>query len=162
MLHGPAHVDSLNKRDVVALRGHHLLCLLAYRGAGYTPEFVENFTRIAESLSHGCEVRIVEGIDDVCAPLCRGSGRSLSHDCNAASVRLRDALALEALNKVFGFSPPWAIGSLVVLTPGFIREARKAFASGAIRPACAGCEWHAFCSEVAALGFRDAKLFPEL
>jgi len=52
----------------IRLRGHHLLCLLGYRGMGYSPQFCDNMTDIYEQLREkpGTEIDIVLGPDDIC------------------------------------------------------------------------------------------------
>lgn len=52
----------------ISLRGHHLLCLLGYRGMGYSADFCVNMTNIYETLRQKpeTEVEIVIGPDDVC------------------------------------------------------------------------------------------------
>ncbi|MER2520345.1 MAG: DUF1284 domain-containing protein [Bdellovibrionales bacterium] len=153
-------VDS-DRSSTVALRGHHLLCLLPYCGKGYSQEFVANFTRIAEAITGGAKVVLVEGPDDVCAALGSPSGKcSANLDCKVEDVSLCDALALKAVNKQFKFSPPLVPGSMMELTSSFVDFARKHFANGTIREACAGCGWHNICSNIAEEGFRNAKLFP--
>ena len=37
----------------VRLRGHHFLCILTYRGHGYTPSFVANMTEIVADIAGG-------------------------------------------------------------------------------------------------------------
>ncbi|GIQ67207.1 DUF1284 domain-containing protein [Xylanibacillus composti] len=53
----------------VRLRGHHLLCLLGFRGMGYSEEFARNMSGVYEKLRQSPEtvIRIVEGADDLCA-----------------------------------------------------------------------------------------------
>ena len=51
------------------LRGHHFLCLLTYKGLGYTPAFVENMTAIATRINAGAKVILHPGPDDICAAL---------------------------------------------------------------------------------------------
>ncbi|WP_138753862.1 DUF1284 domain-containing protein [Paenibacillus sinopodophylli] len=52
----------------IRLRGHHLLCLLGYRGMGYSDDFCTNMTFIYETLrtKPQTEVEIIIGPDDVC------------------------------------------------------------------------------------------------
>lgn len=52
----------------IRLRGHHLLCLLGYRGMGYSDDFCVNMTAIYEKLRSEPEtdVEIIIGPDDVC------------------------------------------------------------------------------------------------
>lgn len=50
------------------LRGHHLLCVLGYRGRGYSKEFCENMTFIYETLRVKPDtlIEIIKGSDDIC------------------------------------------------------------------------------------------------
>lgn len=52
----------------IRLRGHHLLCLLGYRGMGYSADFCVNMTAIYETLrtKPETEIEIITGPDDVC------------------------------------------------------------------------------------------------
>ena len=53
----------------IHLRPHHLLCLLTYVGKGYGDAFIRNYDRIAQRLSMGEAIMVVDGPDDICAPL---------------------------------------------------------------------------------------------
>ena len=50
------------------LRGHHLFCLLGYKGMGYSQEYVENMTKLHQSLRDEPEtwVQLIEGPDQLC------------------------------------------------------------------------------------------------
>ncbi|MGO4545232.1 DUF1284 domain-containing protein [Paenibacillus sp. 2TAB23] len=52
----------------IRLRGHHLLCLLGYRGMGYSDDFCTNMTAIYERLRTQPHtlVELITGPDDVC------------------------------------------------------------------------------------------------
>jgi hypothetical protein len=52
----------------IRLRGHHLLCLLGFRGMGYSDDFCSNMKIIYETLRTEPEtiVEIIEGPDDIC------------------------------------------------------------------------------------------------
>jgi hypothetical protein len=83
---------------IVRLRGHHILCLLGFRGLGYSPEFVENMTRVhARVFSHGAVVEIALGQDDICA-LCprrdESRCRDGQSDINAKDSKVFDLLML--------------------------------------------------------------------
>ena len=135
----------------VRLRGHHLLCLMTYVGRGYTPAFTTNYDAIVARLDAGEPARLVEGPDDVCAPMLGGG-----HHCLNASVTERDAQARAALAGLFGggFAP----GDLIDLSAPRVAAMRAAFASGASRAACAGCQWTRLCDDIAAGGFRRVRL----
>ena len=70
----------------VALRAHHLLCMLTYVGKGYSAEFAHNFDGLASRLAAGEEVLLVEGPDAICAPLCESEG-ACAH-CHGTGVRV--------------------------------------------------------------------------
>src|SRR4051794_14584578 len=53
----------------VRLRPHHLLCLLTYVGEGYSPDFVDNLDYVSRKLLQGEDVLLVDGPDDICAPV---------------------------------------------------------------------------------------------
>ena len=92
------------------LRGHHLLCILNFRGKGYSKEFVQNMAAISARLRSLEEtvVCISSGPDDVCT-FCPYLGVA---DCikegTASSVRLQDRLVLERLGIAPGDSLPWS------------------------------------------------------
>jgi len=150
-----------NASSVVKLRGHHLLCILNYGGAGYTPEFIENMSSVVERINQGAAIQIVSGIDDICAVLRQGGAVACAHarTCRAQRVKHRDEIALQSVTRALSM-PKLKIGSLVRFTKKEVTKLRRFFALNAIRNACTGCEWHARCSERAESNFVGAKLFP--
>lgn len=54
---------------MIELRGHHIFCLLGYRGMGYSVEYVENMTKVHTILREQTEtmIQIIPGPDDLCA-----------------------------------------------------------------------------------------------
>ena len=142
------------EKDTVRLRGHHLLCLLTYKGLGYSPEFVAGMTATAARLVAGATAEIVEGPDDICDPL---TAHPDAH-CHGESVVERDRAATEAVARLLG-SP---LGPGARLTPGasLLARLRKTFATGEIRTACSGCEWSGLCDSVADGGYVGARVVP--
>lgn len=140
----------------VSLRAHHLLCMLTFSGKGYTPEFAANFGHIIRRLNAGEDIRIVAGPDSICQPLL---GEPDCH-CHRESVTGRDVLAAAEIEAVLGFAPN--AGSNLHLDRQTIETLRQAFASGAIRSGCDGCEWHALCTSIAQNAFRGCRLRPPL
>ncbi len=136
----------------VRLRPHHLLCVLSYVGKGYSPAFTANMTRIAERLGAREEVELVEGPDDICAPLLDGP----NPHCHRASVVERDQAAMNDLDKVLGIDV--RTGAHLVLNQDLVSRLRAAFGSDDIRSACAGCQWASVCNSIAASGFDGAIL----
>ena len=138
----------------VALRAHHLLCMLTYVGKGYSPEFAHNFDSLSSRLAAGEEVVLVEGPDAICAPLCESEG-ACAH-CHGAGVRLRDQRAAQDLAPLLG--RPLAPGSSLQLDAALLARLRTAFASGQLRGGCGGCEWADLCTRIAATGYEGVRL----
>ncbi len=132
------------------LRGHHLLCLLTFVGEGYTPSFTRNYVGIAKRLSAGESITVVDGPDDICAPMLCEAG---AH-CREDSITRRDSLALAAVADVLDRSIE--SGSVLVLDEDRLWRLRSAFAEGRTAAACAECEWAGLCRSVADGGFGNA------
>lgn len=88
------------------LRGHHLLCLLGYRGMGYSKEYVANMTRLHQTLRTSPEtlILLVAGPDDLCDKF----PDSQTCHCNDANVHDRDAAILKKLDLQVGQRLSWA------------------------------------------------------
>lgn len=136
----------------VRLRPHHLLCILTFAGRGYRPAFTANLTVIAGRLSAGEEIEIVEGPDDVCAPLL---GDADCH-CHLDRVGERDRAAAVDVSRLLerAIRP----GERFALSKSCIERLRVAFASGQIRAGCEGCEWYELCSSIAGNNYREAVI----
>lgn len=130
------------------LRGHHLLCLLTYKGIGYSPEFVAGMTVIADRLVAGATAEIVEGPDDICAPLCR---LEENPHCHEPTVPERDRRALSLVAGVLGRS--LGDGDHLVLDEKIRVRLRNAYRTGAFEAACTLCEWQPLCRDIAAGGY---------
>lgn len=135
----------------VRLRAHHLLCLLTYVGKGYTRAFTANYDAIVARLEAGEDAMLVEGPDDICAPMLADG-----HHCLNASVRERDAKARGATSALYG--RPLEAGTRFLLDAAIIARLRAAFADGSSRSACLGCQWMTLCDDVARSGFRATRL----
>lgn len=146
------------------LRPHHLLCLLTYVGKGYSPAFTDNLDQVVLRLAGGEALELVRGPDEICAALLRvGAAAASGGDalpspphCVAPSVSARDEQALRSLNA--HLPDPLRIGSRLVLDAALLQRLRGLFASGEIRQACVGCEWHGLCTAVAAGGYGGVRL----
>lgn len=136
----------------VRLRAHHLLCVLTYVGKGYNARFVANYDAIAARLSRGEPVEVVDGPDDICAPL----RHAPDTHCTNASVAVRDAAARQSLRRVLCY-PPYS-ASRWVLDAERLATLRAAFRHHEIRTACIGCEWHDLCTRVAEAGYPDTRV----
>jgi hypothetical protein len=126
--------------------------MLTYVGKGYSAAFTENFDRICERLGRGEDIELVDGPDDVCAPLLAEQ----DPHCHEASVLARDAEALASMRRLL--KAPIAGGAHLTLDSRLLAEWRNAFRSGTTRKACHSCEWHDLCSDVAGSDFPDVRL----
>ena len=139
----------------VRLRGHHFLCILTYRGYGYTKPFVANMTDVVRQIQAGRRVVLCEGPDDICGGFTADCRTVCDHDCTKAETIDMDRLAAEAVGAVFALNAETPL----VLDGRKIAELRKRFAAGTIRKACSRCSWHDFCTEIASEDFAAVKLF---
>lgn len=135
------------------LRPHHLLCALTYVGKGYSPEFCANMAEVIVRMAAGEGMTIVEGPDDICAP--RLIDPASCH-CFEARIADRDDLAVRDLSRIL--ERDIREGGKLFLSGHEWRRMRGHFASGAIRSACALCDWDGLCSEIAAKGFAGTLL----
>jgi uncharacterized protein len=140
----------------VQLRGHHFLCILTYRGKGYTERFVARMTALVEAINDGMPVVLMSGPDDICAGLSQKCREDASHDCLAAEIRELDRMAASALNKVLRRD----LSVAAPLGRSDVELLRKAYASGSIRAVCNGCSWKDFCDEIVAENFAETLLAP--
>ena len=124
--------------------------MLTFAGAGYSPAFVANFAQIVRRIGAGEPIELVDGRDDVCAPLENSGDRH----CASASIGRRDRAALLAL-AAGGFE----VGARpFTLDETALSSLRERFAAGTIRGACRGCEWSDLCTTIAADGYSATVL----
>jgi hypothetical protein len=126
--------------------------MLTYVGKGYSAAFTENFDRICERLGRGEDILLVDGPDDVCAPLLLEA----DPHCHEASVVERDRLSAEAASRLL--EKPVFTGSHLTLDAARLQHLRNAFKSGSSRDACHSCEWHDLCTGIAGAEFPDVRL----
>ncbi len=126
--------------------------MLTYVGKGYSAAFTANFDRICQRLTRGEDILLVDGPDDVCAPLLLEA----DPHCHEASVIERDRLALEASGKLL--TRPLAAGARIDLDATMLARLRKAFKGGDSRDACLSCEWHGLCTDIAGADFPGIRL----
>ncbi|NOV01633.1 DUF1284 domain-containing protein [Paenibacillus sp. LMG 31457] len=135
----------------IGLRGHHLLCLLGYRGMGYSKEFCQNMTTVYETLREqpATMVQVVLGPDDLCAAF---PADEEAH-CENRTVYERDAEIVAKLGLHVGMELSWAeiCGKVAGhVTPGDIGHL------------CATCRWEPYgvCAEGVRLIGEGSELPP--
>lgn len=129
----------------IRLRGHHLLCLLGYRGMGYSEAYAANMTRVHERLrtEPDTSVMLVEGPDDLC--VCFPADQP--YHCDNGRVFSKDAFVLETLGLKTGETRTWA---------DIAKRLAERVTPGDIPNMCAACPWlhYGVCEEGVAI-LRD-------
>jgi uncharacterized protein len=116
------------------LRGHHLLCLLAFSGDGYSDAFVERFAKLADIYRRpGSLIEVLISSDDACAACPHGSldGCRSAIDGPEQAVKELDRAVLDLLG----------------IEPGLHRagdlHARLAATSNTdVHATCKACSWY--------------------
>lgn len=139
----------------IELRGHHLLCMLTYKGLGYSDEFCRHYDAIIARLNQGEAIELIHGPDQICQPLLRADDGDCAH-CHHARIHRRDALALEAVSDTLGIAV--AVGQQLELNQAALAALRQAFTQGSLRSGCFDCEWYSLCTDIAANGYADTRL----
>lgn len=139
----------------IKLRGHHLLCILTYKGLGYSDDFCRNYDAIITRLNQGETIELMRGPDQICQPLlCNKEGEGVH--CHHDRIHRRDALAMQAVSATLGIEV--AVGTTLTLNQTAITALRLAFAQGPLRTGCFDCEWHSLCTDIAANDYADTAL----
>ncbi|MEW6569899.1 MAG: DUF1284 domain-containing protein [Nitrospirota bacterium] len=115
----------------IKFRGHHLICLHFFDGAGYSADFIAHLRGVMERTATD-SIHICSGPDDVCirCPNIKG-GRCFYKENADEEIREMDRTALELLHLNDGASVKWQdIGEII---PGiFLKWSAKY---------CRGCGW---------------------
>lgn len=135
------------------LRGHHLFCLLGYRGMGYSQEYVENMTRLHQALRDNPRtwIQLVKGPDQ----LCEKYPNSGEYHCEHNEIYERDAVILEKLGFKIGQILYWK---------DIESNIQKFAISSDIQTVCETCSWRSYgvCEEgiqdiLEGKGLREVK-----
>ncbi|PLT32855.1 DUF1284 domain-containing protein [Bacillus sp. V5-8f] len=115
------------------LRGHHLFCLLGYRGMGYSQEYVENMTRLHQTLrvNPSTGIEIVKGPDH----LCEKYPNSGEYHCQDVHIYERDAAILKKLGLQIGQILYWE---------DIEARIRKHIVPSDIEGVCESCSWRKY------------------
>ncbi|MFF2447379.1 DUF1284 domain-containing protein [Neobacillus sp. NPDC058068] len=115
------------------LRGHHLFCLLGYRGMGYSQEYVENMTRLHQILRNNPKtlIQLVKGPDE----LCEKYPNSGEYHCQNDQIYERDAVILEKLNLRIG---------QILIWDDIESRIRKHVVPSDIQVVCETCSWRSY------------------
>ena len=115
------------------LRGHHLFCLLGYRGMGYSEEYVENMTRLHQTLRQNPKtlIQLVNGPDQ----LCEKYPNTGEYHCQDTNIYERDAVILEKIGLKIGQTLQWEDIEFHI---------RKNVVPTDIQTVCETCSWRSY------------------
>jgi len=117
------------------IRSHHLLCILGFRGLGYSEEFVSNMGKVVERLrsNHSFPITLVVGCDAICASCPHNKeGECLERADSDAGVTVLDSKLLDRL----GFEA----GTQILAGEAWERV-KERLAPGDLAEICGDCEW---------------------
>lgn len=123
---------------MIKLRGHHIFCLLGYRGMGYSEEYAENMTKIQTILRTEPDtlIQIIKGPDHLCAKFPEGQ----PYHCEDKGIYVRDSEILKRLGLKFSDVLPWREVE---------RRIRVEIVPSDIATVCETCSWrsYGYCEE---------------
>ncbi|MDP2729276.1 MAG: DUF1284 domain-containing protein [Dehalococcoidales bacterium] len=117
------------------IRAHHLLCILGFRGLGYSQEFVAKMGKVVEELTSNSTfpITIIAG----CDAICRSCPHNKNDRCRKKAdseerVRAKDLAVLERLGLEAGTQ----------ITPAEVwGRVKESFSANEIRKICRKCQW---------------------
>ena len=113
------------------LRPHHLLCLIAFRGRGYSERFVERMAQLQQRYLAGEPVRLTAGPDDACTA-CPHAGST--GDC-LAPMGLEPKRLDQRILKGLGLTEGQTI------TAKDVARALEGWITPQLSQLCEGCLW---------------------
>jgi len=123
------------------IRAHHLLCLLGFRGLGYSPEFVRRMAGTKKRLKKGpvFSVAVVDICDDICLACPYGQEK----ECRKGKLSVsRTGEADRKVLKVLGLRKGETVPSDKIFP--LLREKINSFSK--IIPICGKCGWREVCT----------------
>ncbi|WKV07871.1 DUF1284 domain-containing protein [Thermoanaerobacterium sp. CMT5567-10] len=88
------------------IRGHHLLCMLGFKGLGYNEEFIKNMDKIVKKLKNDDDVliKLVDSVDNICEKCPHNFFGVCKNEHHKDSIREMDNAVLNILNIKSGTS----------------------------------------------------------
>ena len=117
------------------LRPHHGLCIAFFKEKGYSPDFVENMTRVIAALNaDDPTITLTDRADEICA----GCPNDRGGVCESAEkVGRYDDAVLCLIGRKCGDTLRWselcALADARILSPGKLGEV------------CGDCQWYGIC-----------------
>lgn len=118
------------------LRAHMALCLIGFRGSGYSPEFVGVMRKLQHRLADdpSLQVRLVNHPDGLCevCPHFSGEGCTLQGPLHEAHMRAHDGAVLHRLGLTAGEPRPWS---------EILERIRQRIRGSDLPQICTTCPW---------------------
>ena len=117
------------------IRAHHLLCLLGFRGSGYSQEFVEKMGKVANELhlSSTFPIAVLAQCDVICVSCPHNKDNKCQKKVDSESKA--EARDLEVLRRL-GF----AVGAQMPVEKVWVRIKARLTPDDIVE-ICQGCEW---------------------
>ncbi len=117
------------------IRAHHLLCLLGFRGLGYSQQFIEKMGKVANALHSNSTLPIIvlAECDVICSSCPHNKGNKCRKKRNSESrVRIKDLEVLRRLGL--------PVGAQISAAKAWERVEEKVTAKD-LAEICSKCEW---------------------
>lgn len=118
---------------MIKLRGHHILCLLGYRGMGYSDNYVVNMTKVHTILREQPDtlIQIIKGPDHLCAKF----PDDQPYHCEDKGIFSRDKEIVKRLGLKYSDVLPWREVE---------RRIRVNVKASDIAVVCESCSWRSY------------------
>lgn len=118
---------------MIPLRGHHLFCLVGYRGIGYSEDYAINMTKVHEQIRQYPKtlIEIVNGPDCLCDKFPKDG----DYHCENKNIYDRDSAILQMLHLQIGQIVTWE---------EIENRLRKYVTPSVIETVCQTCSWKPF------------------
>ncbi len=119
----------------LTIRAHHLLCVLGFRGLGYSQEFIATMEKVVRRMrsDSAFPIIVVAGCDIICASCPHNKGSKCLKE--ADSERKVEGQDLEVLNRL-GFE----LGAQITAGNVWARI-KERLTPKDVTEICRGCEW---------------------
>lgn len=135
----------------VALRPHHMMCVVVHAGLGYGPDtsFADGFACQIATLRREQRVQIVYAADSVCRACPK------TNDCLHRAMLWRDQRVVRAFQEHLNIA--LTEGAVVPLSPPVVSRIRDSFLALQAE-VCHSCPWYERCEAKARSGFAGCLL----
>lgn len=117
---------------MIKFRPHHFMCTLAFRGYGYSWDFIENYKKIASKVI-STQIEVVGNLDSICSA-CPNQTKQGKYTEQAKVLEL-DRRHMEILGIKIGETLTWSEA---------VEKIREKMSLKKFDYACEGCSWQPY------------------